>query len=108
MEVRHQVVDAIVEAFTTDDPSALPLGASAEEREAADAAIGRLLERQGDRDPRGRVTKLLFRAYRSGDDWNDLFDRLTPFEVAELRELFPFMPSRPARFFAERFLFPTA
>ena len=107
MEVRHQVVDAIVEAFTTDDSSALPPGATAEEREAADAAIEQLLDRQPGRDARRRITKLLFRAYRSGDDWNDLFDRLTPFEVAELRELFPFMPSRPARFFAERFLFPT-
>lgn len=108
MDVRHQVVDAIVEAFTTDDPAALPHGATPEERTAADAAIELLLARQPDRDPRRRITKLLFRVYRSGDDWNDLFDRLTPFEVAELRELFPFMPSRAARFFAERFLFPTA
>ena len=106
MQVRHQVVDAIVEAFTTDDPAALPPGATAEERAAADAAIGRLLERHPDPDFRGRITKLLFRAYRSGDDWNDLFDRLTPFEVAELRELFPYMQSRAARFFGERFLFP--
>ena len=108
MEVRHQVVDAIVEAFTSNDPSGLPPGATAQEREAADAAIDQLLDRQPDRDPRGRITKLLFRSYRSGDDWNDLFDRLTPFEVAELHDLFPYMPARPARFFAERFLFPTA
>jgi hypothetical protein len=107
MQVRHQVVDAIVEAFTTDDPSALPPGATAEEREAADVAIGQLLGRQPGRDPRRRITQLLFRAYRSGDDWNDLFDRLQPFEVAELRDLFPHMPARPARFFAERFLFRT-
>jgi hypothetical protein len=108
MEVRHQVVDCIVEAFTTDDPSTLPPGATPAEREAADVAIGQLLERTSDRDPRLRTTQLLFRAYRSGDDWGDLFDRLTPFEVAELRELFAYMPSRAARFFAQRFLFPTA
>lgn len=107
MEVRHQVVDAIIEAFTTDDPSALPAGATPQEREAADVEIDRLLGRQPDRAPRHRITQLLFRAYRSGDDWDDLFDRLTPFEVAELRELFPAMPSRAARFFAERFLFST-
>lgn len=108
MEVRHQVIDAIVEAFTSNDASALPPGATAEEREAADTAIGRLLERQPERDPRGRSITLLFRSYRSGDDWNDLLDRLTPFEVAELHDLFPYMPARPARFFAERFLFRTA
>jgi transposase len=106
MQVRHQVVDAIVEAFTTDDPSALPTAATAEERDAADMEIDRLLGRQPGQAQRRRVVQLLFHAYRSGDDWNDLFDRLTPFEVAELRELFPHMPSRAARHFTDRFLFP--
>jgi hypothetical protein len=106
MEVRYQVVEAIVEAFTTDDPSALPPGATPEERAAADAAIGALLARRPGSDPRKRITRTLFRAYRSGDDWDDLFDRLSPFELAELREFFPSMPSRAARLFAERYLFP--
>ena len=106
MEARHQVVEAIVDAFTTDAPSVLPTGARPEEREAADAAIGALLARRPDSDPRKRITRTLFRAYRSGDDWDDLFDRLSPFELAELREFLPSLPSRAARFFAEGYLFP--
>jgi hypothetical protein len=108
MEVRDQVVDAIIEAFTTDDPAGLPAGATAEERAAADAAIGALLEQSPEPRTRWRITKILFRAYRSGDDWDDLFDRLSPFEIAELRELFPYMPARAARYFGERYVVPRA
>lgn len=45
-------------------------------------------------------------AYRAGDDWNDMFDRLTAAELDRLKELFPYMPHQAARHFAERFIIP--
>lgn len=50
--------------------------------------------------------EVLLRAYQDGDDWDDLFDRLTPGELDRLRKLFPFMPPRAARHFAARFVIP--
>lgn len=49
----------------------------------------------------------LLNAYRPGDDWADMFDRLTPAEIESLMTLFPYMPPRAARHFAERFIIPT-
>jgi hypothetical protein len=45
-------------------------------------------------------------AYRAGDDWNDMFDRLTADELDRLKDLFPYMPPLAARHFAERFIIP--
>lgn len=48
----------------------------------------------------------LLDAYRPGDDWTDMFDRLAPAEIESLMALFPYMPPRAARHFAERFIIP--
>jgi hypothetical protein len=52
-------------------------------------------------DPTRRALKALISAYHSGDDWDDLFGRLTPSELNGLRALVPHMPPRAARHFAE-------
>ncbi|WP_164702204.1 hypothetical protein [Modestobacter sp. KNN46-3] len=52
-------------------------------------------------DPTRRALKALITAYHSGDDWDDLFGRLTLSELNGLRALVPHMPPRAARHFAE-------
>lgn len=57
-------------------------------------------------DSARQAREALRRAYRPGDDWSDMFARLTPAEVDELRILFPYMPPIAARHFAEFFVVP--
>lgn len=102
---RHDVVQAIVGAFQAGDPTGLPHEATAEERAAADMLISEMVG-QSPVDLGKRATQILFRNYRHGDDWPDLFDRLSPLEVAELRNLYAFMPAQAARHLRERFISP--
>lgn len=107
MTVRRPVVEAIMRAFLADDPTAYPVDATAAERVAAEDLIRTTLRVDGaDRDPRQQVRRMLYRRYQSGDDWDELFGRLSPAEIARLHELFPHMPPRAARHFAERFIIP--
>jgi hypothetical protein len=56
--------------------------------------------------PTRRALKALITAYHSGDNWDDLFGRLTPSELNGLRALARHMPPRAARHFAEHVFAP--
>lgn len=88
-------------------PSTAPVTAASEEDRPAET----LRHPRLDADPEHLVLlalQALRHAYRTGDDWNDMFDRLTPDELDRLKELFPYMPPVAARYFAERFIIPSS
>jgi hypothetical protein len=105
--MRAEVVDAIVDAFRCGDPSAMPAGATLLERARADTIIEAIIAAEGGGRPEQRALQAMVSVYRSGDDWDDLFGRMTPGEIDSLRALFPYMPRQAARHFAERFVIPS-
>jgi hypothetical protein len=108
--VRTDVVEAINGAFETDDAEGAPTRASglatADEREQAARLIDEPLSRSPAIDPAQLARTALVRAYRPGDDWDDMFDRLDADALQQLHDLFPYLPPRAARYFAERFIIP--
>lgn len=59
-------------------------------------------ERSGCSSPSGPALKALISTALPGDDWDDLFGRLTPAEIEGLRSLVPYMPRRAVQHFADR------
>lgn len=107
MTTRPDIIEAIINAFRTDDPMAYPLDVTPEERAAAEEQIAAALAAQGPRpDPSMQARRILYRAYQPGDDWDDLFDRLTTAEIDTLRELLPHLPQRAGPHFVMRFVAP--
>lgn len=107
MTPRAEAVEAIVHAFMTDDRTAYPMDATGEERAAAEQQIGARLAADGPSlDPRMQARHIMYRAYRPGDDWDDLFNRLSPAEIDALRRILPHLPQRAGRHFAMRFVVP--
>jgi hypothetical protein len=99
----EQVVEAIVRAFTADMPMSLPPEATPQERWTAEPRIRSLLERNPDRR-RFEAGMIIFSAYRPGDDWNQVLDRLSPRDLQLLRELAPYLPPQAAQLFQQRFI----
>lgn len=63
MSPRPEVIEAIVNAFMTDDPTAYPFDATPEERAAAEAQIAAILAAEGPpSDPRMQARRILYRA----------------------------------------------
>jgi hypothetical protein len=56
---------------------------------------------EGCPNPSRRALKAVVTAFRPGDDWDDLFARLTPTEIEGLRSLVPYMPKKAAQHFAD-------
>lgn len=94
-------------ATGAEDHRCAPAGDTADERARAQVVfddVGGL----DDDDPRRQTLRALLGAWRPGDDWDDMFDRLTLPQLAELKRLFPYMPPRAARHFAVRYVGPAA
>jgi hypothetical protein len=109
MNGRVAVIEALIDAFTTSDQAA-PLPADVHPDEVAFArTVVDAAQQDATADrPRYLVAALFLTAYRPGDDWDALLGRLTPFQVAQLRDGLAHMPLLPARLFAERYATPLA
>lgn len=58
--------------------------------------------RSGCSSPGRQALQALISTAQPGDDWDDLFARLTPTEIEGLRSLVPYMPRRAVQRFADR------
>ena len=104
MNGRIAVIEALIDAFTTTDQAApLPANVHPDEVAFVRAAVDAAQQDAPAERQRYLVAALFLTVYRPGDDWNAVLDRLTPFQVAQLRDLGAHMPPQPARIFAERY-----
>jgi hypothetical protein len=73
---RVSVVAELVDAFTAENAGCLPADVTPAERWAAGPLIGARLTAAC--RPTREAALILFAAYRAGDDWAAVFDRLSP------------------------------
>lgn len=108
--VRPEVVDAIVDVLQGSDPSALPSGATKEEKEAAkDRYLSDFVAERQKRDRQTQAWELLLtRSYDEPPTWQRIFDDLSPETVDELRPLYDALPAGAQEEYSRRYGSPSA
>ncbi|MGR7025017.1 hypothetical protein [Geodermatophilus sp. URMC 62] len=110
VQVRPEVVEAIVAVLRGADPAGLPPSATREEKEAAkDRYLSEFVAERSKRDRQTQAWELLLtRSYDEPPTWERLFDDLSPEAVEELGELYDVLPEGAQEEYARRFGVPSS
>ena len=110
VQVRPEVVEAIVAVLHGADPAGLPPSATREEKAAAkDRYLSEFVAERSKRDRQTQAWELLLtRSYDEPPTWERLFDDLSPEAREELGELYDVLHEGAQEEYARRFGVPSS